>query len=126
MIVTNNPVVRDASLGGVVEFVSGDPLEVLNRVDQLLDEGWHLVTGPLSANNRLNRSPYRSVLLSKVSNWTGDDKKLLASGLNHLAAQGVLKVAEVGSADQDYQTIDLYHIQTAYQEAAAIQGLLQD
>lgn len=125
MILTNNPDVQKA-FPDQCRFVDGNPLDVLNQAALLLDEGWHLVTAPLSPNNRLNRSPYRTVELSRLKQWEGDDGALVAKGLVHLAAQGVLRVSALSDREAaDYRAIDAAHAASAHQDAA-LAGLLRD
>ncbi len=113
MIITNNPDVADAKLDET-ELLDGTPLDVLTRVSALLEQGWHLVTHPLSANNRLNRSPYRSVVLGRRSAWGGSDGEILDRAISHLALQGFDNPKD---ADGDYRWIDLEHLKTALAEA---------
>lgn len=112
MIITNNPDVRDAQLQET-EFVTGTPLDVLTRASALVEQGFHLVTAPLSANNRLNRNPYRSIVLASHSSWHGNDGALLDQAVSHLALQGFLPA---GNADADYRWMDLEHLKTALEE----------
>lgn len=116
VIITNNPDVRDAQLAPT-EFVAGTPLDVLTRARELLEEGYYLATAPLAANNRLNRNPYRSLILVKNAQWSGDDKDLLDRGISHMALQGF---SPVGDADADYRWIDREHLQTALEEQARL------
>ena len=113
MIVTNNPDVEAAKLGATV-LVEGTPLDVLLKVSEYLGKDWHLVTNPLSANNRLNRSPYRSVVLSEKPSWEGDDREVLGRAIEHLSLQGF---DDPKGADADYRWIDLEHLKTALAEA---------
>ena len=81
---------------------------------EYLGKDWHLVTHPLSANNRLNRSPYRSVVLSEKPSWEGDDREVLGRAIEHLSLQGF---DDPKGADADYRWIDLEHLKTALAEA---------
>ena len=119
MIITNNPDVKDAELLET-ELVEGTPLDVLQRVSTLLDEGLHLVTAPLSATNRLNRSPYRSVIMSSKVSWSGNERDLLDRAISHLALQGF---DDPKDADADYRWIDLEHLKTAVEEARRYKAL---
>ena len=119
MIITNNPDAAEAKLLET-EFVQGTPLDVLQRVSERLDGGIHLVTPPLSANNRLNRNPYRSIIMSSKVSWSGNEFDLFERGRNHLAQQGFVNDI---SADVDYRWIDLEHLRTAVEEAKAYKTL---
>lgn len=116
MIITNNPDVKAAELGATV-LVEGTPLDVLLKVSEYLRKDWHLVTHPLSANNRLNRSPYRSVVLSEKSSWEGDDRDILDRAVELLSRQGF---DDPRGAGVDYRWIDLEHLRTALAEAAKL------
>ena len=119
MIITNNPDVLEAQLMET-EFVQGTPLDVLQKVSDCLNSGMHLVTPPLSANNRLNRSPYRSVVVAQKLSWSGDEQDLLNRAISHLALQGFVKDV---TADADYRWIDLEHLKTAVDEAKRYKAL---
>lgn len=114
---TNNPefLIKICDAVPPVEFVEGTPLDVLQKASEMLEKGFYLVTHPLSANNRLNRSPYRSLILSDEKTWNGDDSKLLEQAISHLALQGVF--ASLGTADSDYRFMDFEHLRTAAEEA---------
>ncbi|RKJ78265.1 MULTISPECIES: GrdX family protein [unclassified Pyramidobacter] len=114
MIITNNPDVQSAQLGETL-LVRGTPLDVLQAVSDYMEKGWHLVTHPLSANNRLNKSPYRSVVLSEKNSWEGSERDILDRAISHLSLQGF---DDPGDADADYRWIDLEHLKTALFEAA--------
>lgn len=118
MLITNNPKLKEQAGSGYLE---GDSLEVLHRCWELVtEEGWHLVSAPLSANNRLNRSPLRSVILSRRVQWEGDDAALLEKALSLLSAQGVLKKGDVSGRElDDYAAIDAAHVESALQQATA-------
>jgi len=116
MIITNNPDVKAAEPGAAV-LVEGTPLDVLLKVSEYLGKGWHLATHPLSANNRLNRSPYRSVVLSEKPSWGGDDRDILDRAIEHLSLQGF---DDPKGAGADYRWIDLEHLKTALAETAKL------
>lgn len=116
LILTNNPDAAEAALAPT-ELVKGTPLDVLTRARELIDQGYFLVTAPLAANNRLNRSPYRSVILSREKSWSGDDAALLDMGISHMALQGFSAAKD---ADSDYRWMDLSHLKMALEESAAL------
>ena len=116
MIVTNNPDVEAAKLDETV-LVEGSPLDVLLKVSEYVEKKWHLVTHPLSANNRLNRSPYRYVVVAEKSSWEGDDRDILDRAIELLSRQGF---DDPKGADADYRWIDLEHLKTALAEAAKL------
>lgn len=119
MIITNNPDIKAAKLDDTL-LIDGTPLDVLMRVSVEVEQGWHLVTHPLSANNRLNKSPYRSVVLSMKRSWEGNEKDILDRAVSHLALQGF---DDPKDADADYREIDVYHTSTAISEAKKFHAL---
>ena len=117
MLITNNPRLEEQAGEGYVE---GDALEVLNRCWQLVQEGWFLVSAPLSANNRLNRAPLRSVILSRRRQWDGDDSALIEKALDLLSTHGVLKKSDVSPRElDDYAALDEAHVRSALEQASA-------
>ncbi|PIE55156.1 MAG: GrdX protein [Dethiosulfovibrio peptidovorans] len=101
IVVTNNENVQ--AIVPSVDWVEGTPLDVITRVETLLQQGYRLVTSPLSANNRLNRSPYRSVIMSSTSTWNGDDLALLQRARSLIERQGMVSDK---SAEADYRWLD--------------------
>ena len=45
--------------------VDGTPLEVLDKAEELLQQGWKLVSAPLPPNVPIMRGPYRSLVIEK-------------------------------------------------------------
>ena len=82
-IVTNNPrLTADfAASHGVVFIhgVEGSPLDVVDRAEELLQQGRELISAPLPPNIPLMRAPYRSLLLAL------SEKRYDAQGLLSLA-----------------------------------------
>ena len=83
-IVSNNPLVGAefaAAHGMVVHRVEGTFLDVLGRLEELLQDGRRLVSAPLPPNIPLMRAPFRSILLEKNT----ASRKYDAEGLNALS-----------------------------------------
>ena len=49
---------------GVV-FTEGDPIDVLDRTEELLQNGWRLLSAPLPPNVPIMRGPYRSLVIEE-------------------------------------------------------------
>ncbi len=101
IVLTNNENVR--AIAPSIEWIDGNPLDVINRAEAMIQEGYSLVTSPLSANNRLNRSPYRSVIVSSHPTWNGDDLALLERARSLMERQGFVSDE---SAEADYRWLD--------------------
>jgi len=75
MIITNNPLVRDiyskngSHMGFGVEicYLAVEVLNLLEKVRDLIYEGYPLLSHPLPASIRIIYSPYRSVMIGAVS-----------------------------------------------------------
>lgn len=111
IVVTNNRATREAFPS--VAWVEGTALDVIDRAESMVRRGYFLVSSPLSANNRLNRSAYRSIILGEKSSWSGDDLFLLQKARVFLDSQRVIKDV---LADQDYRWIDTELVRTAWNE----------
>lgn len=88
--------------------VKGNPLDVLLEARALLEGGYHLVSMPLPANQRLFMSPYRSILVDPVPKDT--DMKglvLLEKAIERFRSQAFLDDSE---ADGDFALIDLEQV----------------
>lgn len=111
IVVTNNETARNAFSS--VAWVDGTVLDVVDRAESMVRQGYFLVSSPLSANNRLNRSSYRSIMLGEKSSWSGDDLLLLQKARVFLESQ---RVIEDALADQDYRWIDAELTRTAWND----------
>ncbi|EFC90948.1 GrdX protein [Dethiosulfovibrio peptidovorans DSM 11002] len=111
IVVTNNEKTRDSL--PMAQWVDGTALDVLDEVESMLRTGYGLVSAPLSANNRLNRSPYRSIILGKQGTWSGDDLELVDKARAFLKSQ---RIVQDSSADVDYRWIDADLAKTAWDE----------
>ena len=111
IVVTNNETARDAFSS--VTWVEGSALDVVDRAESMVRQGYFLVSSPLSANNRLNRSSYRSIILGEKSSWSGDDLLLLQKARIFLRSQ---RIIDDVLAAQDYRWIDAELVKTAWNE----------
>jgi hypothetical protein len=64
-IVTNNPyLIQDEEMPLEVHYTEGTPLDVLDEIEMLLQQGFRLLSAPLPPNVPLMRAPYRSLILA--------------------------------------------------------------
>lgn len=76
LIVSNNPwIEKGPAEPHDIDLVEGTPMEVLDRVEELLQQGWMLVSTPLPPNIPIMRGPYRSLVIEK------NDRQYDAQGL---------------------------------------------
>ena len=66
MVVTNNKKVLE-TYPNQVQFIEGSVLDVFLRCEQLLKEGYDLVTHPLSGNLQVSKTPFKSVVLEETN-----------------------------------------------------------
>lgn len=111
IVITNNETTKNSLPS--TKWVDGTVLDVIDEAMSMVQQGYCLVSSPLSANNRLNRSPYRSVILGKKASWSGDDLALLQKARSFLESQ---RTVQDISADQDYRWIDADLAGTAWNE----------
>ncbi len=63
-IVTNNPeIYRGPEMPYGIVFADGSPMDVLDKTEELLQQGWRLLSAPLPPNIPLMRGPYRSLVI---------------------------------------------------------------
>jgi len=66
LVVTNNKKVLE-TYPNQVQFIEGSILDVFLRCEQLLKEGYDLVTHPLSGNLQVSKTPFKSVVLEETN-----------------------------------------------------------
>ena len=65
-IVTNNPEIYwSPEMPYGVISTEGDPIDVLDRTEELLQHGWRLLSAPLPPNVPIMRGPYRSLVIEE-------------------------------------------------------------
>ena len=110
-IVSNNPrmTANFAAIHGIVHVneVTGSPLEVLARAEELLQDGYCLVSAPLPPNIPLMRAPYRSLIIEKAP------RKYDTAGLTALfkaqtcmSTQRAIESDPVPGTEADFALID--------------------
>ena len=77
-IVTNNPEIYwSPEMPYGVVSVEGDPIDVLDRTEELLQHGWRLLSAPLPPNVPIMRGPYRSLVIEE-SDRQNDKEGMIA------------------------------------------------
>ena len=65
---TNNPwIERNAAVPYEITLVEGDPFATLDKAEELLQQGWKLVSAPLPPNVPIMRGPYRSLVIERTT-----------------------------------------------------------
>lgn len=65
-IVTNNPwIEKGPAVPHEIILIDGTPLDTLDKTEELLQQGWKLVSAPLPPNVPIMRGPYRSLIVAK-------------------------------------------------------------
>ena len=110
-IVTNNPrLTADfaASYGVVrIEAVEGSPLDVLSRTEELLQDGYRLVSAPLPPNIPLMRAPYRSLLVERADRrYDVAGLTALSKARERLETQRAIDSSAGSGTDADFALID--------------------
>ena len=59
-----------------MQFIEGSVLDVFLRCEQLLKEGYDLVTHPLSGNLQVSKTPFKSVVLEETNENVQPKKSL--------------------------------------------------
>ena len=119
--VTNNPEAEKlcGARGIAVERIGGTPLDVLDKAEALLQDGWRLVSAPLPPNIPLMRAPYRSLLLER------NERRYDSAGmLSIAAARERFTVQRAGreesSALDDFAAIDVTFLERALRDRALL------
>ncbi|MDR1649101.1 MAG: GrdX family protein [Synergistaceae bacterium] len=109
-VVSNNPLV-DAEFGVIhgaaIHAVAGTFPDVLDRTEELLQNGRRLVSAPLPPNVPLMRAPFRSVLIEKNTSRKYDTEGLNALAKARERVQTQRKNGKLLSGtDEDFAAID--------------------
>ena len=86
VLVTNNPLVKKTHENHL--WIEGPPSKVIEKVLNMLGEGYHLIHSPLSPNNRLNKSPYRTVVLTdEKTNVSSNEFEIVMKAYDIISVQ---------------------------------------
>ena len=127
-VVTNNPRVTAsfAVTQGVVFIhgVEGSQLDVLARVEELLQEGYRLISAPLPPNIPLMRAPYRSLLV-EIADRRYDVLGLTAleKARERLTTQQAIEEGFAPGTEEDFALIDEQQLLRALRDHALGQAL---
>ena len=126
-LVTNNAeaiALADDSIKTIM--VSGSPIDVLNRVCEMLRNGYRLISTPLPPNVSMMRSPFRSLLImpSEVSrDASGIEATLRAIDV----IERQRKISTFAGKDaviiSDYAMIDIEYVKRAAEEYGLLREL---
>jgi len=114
LVVTNNKKVLE-TYPNQVEFIEGSVLDVFLRCEQLLNEGYDLVTHPLSGNLQVSKTPFKSVVLE----GTNENVQPRSLELIRLCIEKVKEGQPISYPDavlEDYAFIDLALIREPLEE----------
>lgn len=65
-IVTNNPwIEKGPAVPHEIILIEGTPMDTLDKTEELLQQGWKLVSAPLPPNVPIMRGPYRSLIIEE-------------------------------------------------------------
>jgi hypothetical protein len=113
VVVTNNKKVAEA-YPDYVDFVDGSVADVLLRCQMLLNNGYDLVTHPMTGNLQLSRMPYKSVVMKKVNYGQGKGFELIGSAIEKAKEARALNYPQ--SVLDDYAFMDLELIKEPLEE----------
>ena len=118
-IVTNNPdVARTEQMPFDVVAVEGSPFEVLDKVSELLQQGWRLRSTPLPPNVPLMRAPYRSLVIQE------NDRQYDAAGLTAVEKAReryrIERTKVSTGTDEDFAAIDISMLQRTLRDISLI------
>lgn len=98
-----------------MEFIEGSVLGVFLRCEQLLNEGYDLVTHPLSGNLQVSKTPFKSVVLE----GTNENVQPRSLELIRLCIEKVKEGQPISYPDavlEDYAFMDLELIKEPLEE----------
>jgi len=115
LLITNNPLV-EKNYDNFTDKVDGGLFEVLIRVRDYIHKGHSLLMHPLPGSIKPNETPYRSLLITKVSLTEKLDFKSLELIENALVTYKKFNCIDSQYTEkvlEDYQNIDLELIRSA-------------
>lgn len=113
-VVTNNPqaIEKKQEKAQCIQ-VQGSPLDVFDRIEELLQAGYSLVSAPLPPSVFLMRSPYRSVLVETSQRRYDAEGLLSVSAARKCLTTQRAAAKNTGGTDEDFATIDLTLLERA-------------
>ena len=123
-LVTNNREAASLAGGGMeTVMVSGSPIDVLNRVCEMLRNSYRLISAPLPPNVPMMRSPFRSLLImpsEKRCDVLGIEAVLRAIDVMERQREISMFADEDAEIIFDYAMIDVQYVKRAVQEYALL------
>lgn len=116
-IITNNPwIERGPAVPCEITLVEGTPMETLAKTEELLQNGWKLVSAPLPPNVPIMRGPYRSLIVEK-NDRQYDKDGLLALLKARTRYEMERKGAFLPEPSEDFGVIDRQMLQRSLRDA---------
>jgi len=113
LIVTNNPLVKD--FYDEIEFIEGTLLEVLYRARELIQEGYRLVSYPLTSKEFIC-SPYLSLVLKEGNGGINSDQRMIVeNSINRMKHINMDRKIETAIED-GYKKLDFELLKSAFGE----------
>lgn len=121
-IITNNPWIEtNAAVPHEIILVEGTPIETLDKTEEMLQQGWKLVSAPLPPNVPIMRGPYRSLAVEK------NDRQYDKDGLISIAKAKERYIFErtnhnLPEPSEDFGIIDRQMLQRTLRDAMLIKA----
>ncbi len=121
-IVTNNPEIYwSPEMPYGVILTEGDPIDVLNKTEELLQHGWRLISAPLPPNVPIMRGPYRSIVIEE------SDKQYDKDGILTIekARDRYMMEREKNCAEpqEDFAVVDRQMLQRALRDLSILKSI---
>ena len=120
ILVTNNAEAASFAGDGMKTImVSGSPIDVLNRVCEMLQNGYRLISVPLPPNIPMMRSPFRSLLIGPSEqqyDTVGIEAIEQAKDVMERQRKISMPVDEDAEIISDYAMIDAQYVRRAAEE----------
>jgi hypothetical protein len=109
-------------------LIAGNFLEVLIRVRDRIQSGWHLLSHPQASNLKPNQCPYKTILISQdiaAESFARDEELIeLAISAYHKFTDGMVPPQWNNKANEDFKTVDLSVINSAVNSSLMHQMML--
>ena len=105
---------------GVV-FTEGDPIDVLDRTEELLQNGWRLLSAPLPPNVPIMRGPYRSIVIEESESKY--DKEGIIAVEKARDRYLIERQKNCAEPQEDFALIDRNMLQRALRDISILNGI---
>ena len=121
-IVTNNPEIYwSPEMPYGVVFTEGDPIDVLDRNEELLPNGWPLLSAPLPPNVQILRGPYRSIVIEESESKY--DKEGIIAVEKARDRYLIERQKNCAEPQEDFALIDRNMLQRALRDISILNGI---